>query len=287
MARNVLGGNAQRAGDEIIVIGTINPRKDIRLNQETQILFTGDSGDGYIVMSGDNDLAIGNFNEGKKIILYLRTVADTETAIFFEADVTTSDPQMSSAGDLRIVAADTITINADDGLFVKSYERHIQIPAMLAGTPSNQPAEVDFFTAGGLQFATTGAKFAFFQWELPDDWDGTDLTIEVDWFPDSAAMAGTDTVQWTVEYACVAEGEVHGAGTSKTLTLTNSDDNARYLSIHTPGTMPFDDADQPLTKQDHIYFKVSRNTAVANDFGGSVTISAFEIIYKSNQLPRV
>jgi len=50
--------------------------------------------------------------------------------------------------------------------------------------------------------------------------------------------------------------------------------------------MPFNDTDQPLTKQDHIYFKVSRNTAVTNDFGGSVTVAAFEIIYMSKQIPR-
>jgi hypothetical protein len=40
-----------------------------------------------------------------------------------------------------------------------------------------------------------------------------------------------------------------------------------------------------LTAQDHLYFKVSRDTGVANDFGGSVTISAYEIIYNSKGFP--
>jgi len=187
-----------------------------------------------------------------------------------------------AAGDERYVKKSGGDPNA---LIEPAYTRHFQLGARLTGNPANQPTSVDFFTVGGLQFGTTGAKYTFFQWEIPDDWDGTDIYVEVDWFPDSAAMTGTDTVQWTVEYACVAEGEIHGAGTSKTLTLTNSDDNARYLSIHSRGTMPFDDADQPLTRQDHVYFKVSRDTAVTNDFGGSVTVPAFEIIYNSNSIP--
>ena len=185
--------------------------------------------------------------------------------------------------------ADTLLvlkINKSDGI-VDVYERHIQIPALLTGTPANQPDAVDYFTAGGLQFSTTGAKNAFFQWELPDDWDGTDVTIEIDWFCSNAAMSGTATVQWTVEYRTTPEGGLHNAGTSKTLTITNDDDNAQYLSIHSPAVMPYNDANQPLAKQDHIYFKVSRNTGVANDFGGSVVITAFEIIYNSVKIPRV
>lgn len=166
-----------------------------------------------------------------------------------------------------------------------TYERHIQIPARLTGNPANQPTAVDFFTAGGLQFATSGTKYSFFQWELPDDWNGTDVFIEVDWFADSAAMAGTDAVKWNIEYACVAQNEVHGAIASKTITTIDTADNARYQSIHSRVTMAYNDAAQPLTVQDHIYFKVSRDTAVANDFGGSVTITAFEIIYNSKGLP--
>ena len=185
--------------------------------------------------------------------------------------------------------ADTLfalKINKSDGI-VDVYERHIQIPARLSGTPANQPTAVNFYTAGGLQFATTGAKYAFFQWELPDDWDGTDVYIEVDWLNSGGAMTGTDTIQWTIEYKCVAEGELHSAGTSKTLTVGKTGINAQYLSIHSRATMPYNDANQPLTKQDHIYFKISRNTGVANDFAGTATITAFEIIYNSIKIPRV
>ena len=62
----------------------------------------------------------------------------------------------------------------DRAIIVPSYERHIQIDAKPDGAVINQPAEVDFFTASGLQFNQTIAKYAFCQWEVPDDWDGTE-----------------------------------------------------------------------------------------------------------------
>ena len=50
-------------------------------------------------------------------------------------------------------------------------------------------------------------------------------------------------------------------------------------------TMAYNDANQPITKQDHVFFKVSRDTAVSGDFGGTVTVPAFEIIYTSTGFP--
>jgi hypothetical protein len=97
-------------------------------------------------------------------------------------------------------------------------------------------------------------------------------------------MTAPAAVKWNVEYACVAEGEIHGA-TSKTITVTHATSAARYLSIHSRMTMAYNDATQPLTKYDHVYFKISRDTGVANDFGGSVTVPAFEIIYNSTTIP--
>lgn len=150
---------------------------------------------------------------------------------------------------------------------------------------ANQPADVDFFTAGGLQFASTGAKFAFAQFEVPNDWDGTDFYFEVDWFPDSGAMSGTAAVEWTIEYRAVAEGELINQGTSKSLSVIDTGDYAQYQTKHVRFTLPFNDANQPLTKQDHVFVKISRNTATANDFDGSVTATGYEVIYSSIGLP--
>ena len=55
--------------------------------------------------------------------------------------------------------------------------------------------------------------------------------------------------------------------------------------IHTPFTLAYNDANQPLAKQDHIYFKIGRDVGVSGDFNGTVTITAYEIIYNSVGLP--
>jgi len=181
-----------------------------------------------------------------------------------------------------------LVIDADGDLSLEGtakYERHVQIPAMIDGKVANQPTSEDFFTAGGLQFASAGAHYAYCQWEIPDDWDGTDIVFEVDWFPDSGAISGTDTIKWDVEYRAIAEGEAINNGTSVTVSVTDSTDYARYITKHSRFTLTFNNANQPLTTQDHVYFKISRDTGVANDFAGTVTVAAYEIIYQSKGLP--
>lgn len=180
------------------------------------------------------------------------------------------------------------TSNFGTAISVPSYERHIQIDAKSDGTVANQPLQVDFFTAGGLQFNQTNVRYAYCQWEVPDDWDGTDAYIEIDWFPDSGAMSGADAVRWTIEYRTVAEGELINNGTSVTLDNSaagDTSDHAQYKTIHTRFTIPASTGDQRLSKQDHVYFKVSRDVGVSGDFNGTVTVTAYEIIYNSVGLP--
>jgi hypothetical protein len=179
-------------------------------------------------------------------------------------------------------------LEALDSYDTARYERHVQIDAVADGTVANQPAQIDLFTVGGLQYASVGAKYAFCQWEVPDDWDGGDVYFEVDWFPDSGAISGTAAIRWTVEYRAIAEGELVNNGTSVTVDNGAGGDTAdysQYKTKHTRFTLTYNNANQPLTKQDHVYFKVSRDTGVANDFAGTVTVSAYEIIYYSVGLP--
>ena len=165
------------------------------------------------------------------------------------------------------------------------YERHIQIPATPSGTVAQQMDSETYGTAIGLQASSSIDQYAGCQWEVPDDWDGTDVYFEIDWLPNSGAMSGTDTVQWIIEYRAIAEGEVITLGTVKTLTSTNSDDLSQGQTKHSRVTLPYNDANQPLTKQDHVYFLVHRNVAVANDFSGTAFVTAYEIIYTSNGFP--
>ena len=184
-------------------------------------------------------------------------------------------------GNLTVVGdidADSITVDA--------YERHIQVPVLPVGNPASQPTAVDVGTAGGYQFASSGTQEELhFQWEVPDDWDGTDIRVEIDWCPDSGAMTAPDTISWVFQYRSIAEGELITQGTIAVETINHSTTTPQYTTVHSPVTFPFNDADQPLTKQDHLYVRCYRDTTVGNDFAGTVVATAFEILYNSTTLP--
>ena len=91
-----------------------------------------------------------------------------------------------------------------------------------------------------------------------------------------------------IEYRAIAEGELITAGTVATVDNGAGGDTGDYLQYqtkHTRFTLTYNNANQPLTAQDHLYFLVHRDTGVANDFSGTVVIPAFEIIYNSNGFP--
>lgn len=170
---------------------------------------------------------------------------------------------------------------------VNAYERHIQLSARANGNPADTPVYITIGTASALQYATTGSKYAYTQWEIPDDWDGGAIYFEIDWNPDSGAMSNPDAVKWIVNYRSIAEGETLTNGTVGSVTHTYNTATLGGLSqnqtYHSRVTL--NDANQPLTKQDHIYFQITRDTEVANDFGGTVGVMAYEIIYNSIGLP--
>lgn len=167
-----------------------------------------------------------------------------------------------------------------------NYERHVQIPAFLAGTPANQPTPTTVGTAGGLQFGFAADKMTYVQWEVPDDWvGGEDIYIEVDWFPDATNIdytGSSETVNFTVTYRSIAEGETITQGTAVAVPITSAEDLARYQTKHTRFTLDFDNANQPITKQDHIYFEIKRDVS-EDTFNSTVVVTAFEIVYNSNR----
>jgi hypothetical protein len=175
-------------------------------------------------------------------------------------------------------------IIADD-ITVTAYERHIQLAPLAVGNPAALPTAAAAGTAGGYQFASSGAEYLNVQWEVPDDWDGGDVYFEVDWLPDSGATSGTDTVKWDVAYRAIAEGETITNGTAVTVSATDDSDYAQYTTVHSRFTLAYNNANQPLTKQDHVYFQITRDTGVTNDFGGTVLVTAFEVIYNSTSFP--
>jgi len=178
-----------------------------------------------------------------------------------------------------------IQVENDGSITVKRYERHVQISATPSGTPASQMDVDTLGTAVGLKSSSATDQYAGCQWEIPHDWDGTDCYIEIDWLPFSGAMSGTDTVEWIIEYRSIAEGEVITTGTAVTLTSTNADDLSQGQTKHSRMTLAYNNANQPMVAQDHMYFLVHRNTGVANDFAGTALITTYEILYNSKGLP--
>jgi len=282
-----------------LAIGTDSPSARIHAVKTTEQLRLGYDASNYfsttVSATGATtfDLVAGS---GTPIFTFSDQVLVADKVIFTQTDGNEYiDSLADGYMDYRATTAhrfgdgtNQLVIDADGDLSLEGtakYERHVQIPAMIDGKVANQPTSEDFFTAGGLQFASAGAQYAYCQWEIPDDWDGTDIVFEVDWFPDSGAISGTDTIKWDVEYRAIAEGEAINNGTSVTVSVTDSTDYARYITKHSRFTLTFNNANQPLTTQDHVYFKISRDTGVANDFAGTVTVAAYEIIYQSKGLP--
>lgn len=150
------------------------------------------------------------------------------------------------------------------------------------------PANSQQAPAAGLQFHTTGTKYIYAQWEVPDDWAGDNVIIEIDWYPDGADIPPGAAIRWVFEYRAIAEGELITQGTVATVDNGIGGDTTgyvRYKTKHTQFVLPYNHASQPLTKQDHLFFRVWRDAPVAGDFGGTVVATEFEVIYHSVGIP--
>jgi len=169
-------------------------------------------------------------------------------------------------------------------LTVAPFTRHVQLPAQTVGNINTRPTPATYGTVACLDFdAGPTAEYAYATFEVGSDWvGGEDMTLEIDWFPSSGAMAGTDTIKWDITYRSVAEGETITNGTAVTVSVTDSGDYAQYIVEHTPFTLDYDNANQPLVHEDHVFIQITRDVGVANDFAGDVCVTAFELIYNAN-----
>jgi len=164
--------------------------------------------------------------------------------------------------------------------------RHVQIPAVVRGNAAAQPTPAAFGSAACLQFEDnqTVAEYAYFQFEIPEDWTGGDMTVEIDWVPDSEAMTTTEAVGWVLAYGARAIGEaINGSLTSVPVTVDA--DIAQYVTTHTPFTLAYNDATNPLVHEDHVFVRVGRVNGGVDTFAGTVCITAFEILYTSDGFP--
>jgi len=168
--------------------------------------------------------------------------------------------------------------------FTAKYERHIQVPlsaAFITGAVDSTYGDV---IAGKI--ANQNSDIFNIEYELFEDWDGSDCYLEIDWLPKTALTVG-QTVMWVFTWRAIAEGEDADTGTSATATATYTAPGAVSAGtiIHSRVTLPATTGNQPLSKQDHLFIKIYRD-ATTDTWAGDCLCTAFELIYTSKSLPR-
>ena len=207
------------------------------------------------------------------------------------AVVALPESQISSPTNGHVVKYNSTNDEFELGAATSSFYDQLFIPveAMYLETTAPAGALATVATSGNsidyryYPFDASTAEYVCGTFQIPDDWDGSAITVEIDWLPDSGAMTNPDAVKWTLEYRSIAEGELINQGTTGTKSTTYNTTTAQYKTVHSPFIL--DDANQPITAQDHIFGRVFRDTSVANDFAGTVVTTEFEVLYTSKGFP--
>jgi hypothetical protein len=164
---------------------------------------------------------------------------------------------------------------------------HMQIPvtAVVSGSAITTYGDV----AAGMQCDQNSDVF-YIQTEVYSAWDGANMYFEVDWMP-KTDISDTQTVIWNFTWRCVAEGQdidsAHSAtAATDTITYTAVGTVSAGTFIHSRVTIPYNHANQPPAKNDHLFIKVTRN-ATSDTYSGTVMITAYEYIWTADALTAV
>ncbi|MCK5017574.1 MAG: hypothetical protein KAS32_10945 [Candidatus Peribacteraceae bacterium] len=172
---------------------------------------------------------------------------------------------------------------------VTSYERHIQLPVGAASLGPTAPSQVTYNSVIRCLEFDNDAEASFVTIEIPDDWvGGEDMILEVDWLPNDSAMVNGNTVKWDLQLRSVAENE-DSDGTLTAATATHTDVGGATTQgtiIHTAITLDYNDVNNPLVKQDHVYIEVTRDMT-GDSYGDGACISSWEWIYDSNTFTQI
>lgn len=186
-------------------------------------------------------------------------------------------------GDLLVKGV--LTLEQNPGFNPTRIEHHYQLPIAAALTTGSTEDSYGAVAAGKI--ANSNSDIFYVSVEVPTAWDGTDNYLEVDWVPKTDIL-DTETVIWKFEWKCCAAGQDidHGSSATATVTYTSSGVTSAGTIIHSPCTVAYNNANQPITEEDHIYFKIYRDFT-ADTYGGIVLITAFEHVYFADALSQV
>jgi hypothetical protein len=83
-----------------------------------------------------------------------------------------------------------------------------------------------------------------------------------------------------------ATGSTGPTGATDTITYTAVGTVSAGTFIHSRVTIPYNHANQPPAKNDHLFIKVTRN-ATSDTYSGTVMITAYEYIWTADALTAV
>ena len=169
-----------------------------------------------------------------------------------------------------------------------TYTRTLKIPATAARVGNTAPTEVTIVNTRGLGFDADG-ELAFIAVPIPQDWNGiSDIILKTSFCGTAGdAIADGETVKFDISYNSVAENEAVDNGTEVTATVTYTQSGAgtdkQMIIINI--TIPYNDANQPITAGDALFIKFNRDVTT-DTYSGMAIVQAWALQYTSNCVPK-
>lgn len=169
-----------------------------------------------------------------------------------------------------------------------TYTRTLKIPATAARVGNTAPTEVTIVNTRGLGFDADG-ELAFIAVPIPQDWNGiSDIILKTSFCGTAGdAIADGETVKLDISYNSVAQNEAVDNGTEATATITYTQSGAgtdkQMIIVNI--TIPYNDANQPITAGDALFIKFNRDKTT-DTYSGMAIVQAWALQYTSNCVPK-
>lgn len=163
-----------------------------------------------------------------------------------------------------------------------TYIKEIDMPAGQFGLPNtNPPSLVDQDNITLYKFTVNTDKITV-KWEIPSDYDGGDVEIELDWTNDGGVDDNGKNVKWQLDFQTTAiGGAVSGSHASSPLSIEDTYESASGWILHETGGMDIPEA--AITGKNHIFMKLTAVTAPATALSSEPHLECFCLYYRAKR----
>jgi hypothetical protein len=169
------------------------------------------------------------------------------------------------------------------------YMQHMGLDITAAALGPTAPALTTLGTMRCYTF-TVDAESIHISIEYPGEVAaGTDPILELDVYTQSGdALADGEMLQLDVTYRSITNGDAYDSGTAavssgtRTGGASETDKGGYRLSV----VLDVDDANQPLTGEDHIMMQIDRDVSGSDTYSGAAYLCHADFTYYTTQLAR-